>query len=107
MTSCSPLLGGPAVEDERAETLGGLDALDLRAGVVALRVLAAGDDDGHGRPRVDLEVDAAELARRGRRERSRAGRRRSAGRSDWVSGSPNRQLNSSTFGPSAVSISPA
>ena len=28
-------------------------------------------------------------------------------RSDCVSGSPNRQLNSSTFGPSAVSISPA
>jgi hypothetical protein len=59
------------VEDERAETLGGLDPLDLRAGVVALRVLAAGDDDRHGRPRVDLEIDASEPARRGRRERSR------------------------------------
>ena len=43
---------------------------------------------------------------RPRPRRPRAGHRRRAGSTDCVSGSPKRQLNSSTRGPSSVSINP-
>ena len=90
------------VEDERARRLGVLDPLDRRAAVGALGVVA-----GPASTTVTAaSSEAVQLdARRGRRRAAAASAPSkspsSRGRIDCVSGSPKRQLNSSTFGPSA------
>ena len=52
------------MEDERAELLGLLDALDRRPRVVPLRILAGRDHDSHCGVRRGLEVDPHKVALR-------------------------------------------
>ena len=65
------------------------------------------DHDGHRGVVGGTHLDAVERPRRRTRRARRAACRRASGRSDCVSGSPKRQLNSSTRGPLSVSITPA
>ena len=74
-----------------------LDHVALRG---ALRIAGRGQDERHRPVLVELRLDA----RRGRPARARRRQRstrseRSRGSTAWVSGSPKRALNSSTFGP--------
>ena len=73
-----------------------------------LRVAARGEHDRH-RPVVATTRARTPASPPGRVDASSSSSRseRSRGSTAWVSGSPKRQLNSSTFGPSAVIISPA
>ena len=58
---------GAAVEDERTGRLGGLDAGDLGARVVAaLRIVGRGDDDGDGRLVAHCDAGSGEVAVGGR-----------------------------------------
>ena len=95
------------VEDECPVRLGRLDPADPRAAVAARGVVAR-RRARRSRPRP--AASRAECRRDLRRPRPRArrgGRRRASGSRDCVSGSPKRQLYSSTRGPSAVSMRPA
>ena len=97
----------PRVEDERAGRLGVLDAVDRRAGVAALGVVARREHDTVTAAPA-RRASSTPASRRARPPRARASRSPSRrGRIACVSGSPNRQLNSSTRGPSSVSIRPA
>ena len=79
------------------------------AGVAALRIVAGSRARRVTAARIPMPEPPSSRARRAAApaERARAGRLRASGRSDCVSGSPKRQLNSSTRGPSSVSIRPA
>src|SRR4029077_8967860 len=61
---------GAGVEDEGTCRLRLLDPLDRRAAVGALRVIAAGEYDGHRSVVGGGELDALELAPRSRGERA-------------------------------------
>src|SRR4051794_8284993 len=57
------------VKDERAGCGGHLDAPDRDAALWFVRVTGRGQDDGHGRERLGVELDSGQLAVRGRGKR--------------------------------------
>ena len=72
------------------------DHVALRGG---RRVAGGGEDEGH-RPVVgELRLGARQAARLARGQQRSSRSERSRGSTAWVSGSPKRALNSSTFGP--------
>ena len=106
VTICAVHLGRAGVE-----TSASADASrprDLVARRRGLRDTARGEHHGHG-PVAPTTPAPRPRGRPGASAASSSSSRslRSRGSTAWVSGSPKRQLNSSTRGPSAVSISPA
>ena len=108
VTSCAVAQRRAGVEDERAGRLGVRDARRSACRCRRGRVVAARRARPSPRPpsrrrerRRRASSPAAAAASAASRSPS------SRGRIDCVSGSPKRQLNSSTSGPSSVSISPA
>ena len=102
VTTLPSRLAGPRMEHDGAgDGCGGVQPLDRHAGLVRSRVAAAREDDGdRGVLGKDRPSASGEPVPSRMRPAARARSRRIRGSTTWVSGSPNRQLNSRTFGPS-------